>query len=425
MTIVNVIVFVAILMVLILLHEMGHMVVAKMCGMRVERFSIFFGRPLWSFRRGETEYGIGWLPLGGFVSITGMTRESLVERETLTLPRDDVRVEDVLREEERAREERRRIEPTADGWVRSGRLRGEGAVTLAREVPMRPEVAARAYCNSTTPRKVATILAGPMANVVVALVVFTMSFWIGTPVFQLDGSIHSVAAGGPAAQGGILGGDRITAVNGVAIEQSADPDAVENSVERARDEIQSNVGKPVTVAFVRGEEAHTVRTPPLTPADDDASIGRLGVTFDQIRTGTVRDGPVEGVRNAVSFSWHLTSEQVRAMGRLFTSKEVREQVQGPIGIGATYNEFASDGISVILRFVGIISLILAIMNLIPLLPLDGGHIVFAPAERLRRRPLSIAVYQRPSIVGIAVILLLAVYAVNNDIGRLTGEGFNR
>ncbi len=419
----NVMVFVAILMVLILLHEMGHMIVAKMCGMRVERFSIFFGRPLWSFRRGETEYGIGWIPLGGFVSITGMTRESLVERETVTVPGDDARALEVQREEDRAHEERRRIEPTIDGWFRQGRRRPGGEVTLARDVPMRPELAARAYCNSTTPRKVATILAGPAANVLVAIVAFAVAFWIGTPEYRLDGTLRAVTDGGPAAQAGLVAGDRITSINGVTI---AEPPAdVEASVERMREEIQGNVGNPVTVTFDREGTPKTVTTPPLAPAEDDASIGRLGVSFDQVKVGTVRDGPLEGAWNAITFSAYLTKEQVIALGQIFTEKEVREQVQGPIGIGATYNEFAEEGLSVILRFVGIISLILAIMNLIPLLPLDGGHIVFALAERIRGRALSIAVYQRASVIGIGFILILAVYAFNNDIGRLTGEGFNR
>ncbi len=119
----NILWFVLILMFLVLVHEAGHMVVAKWCGMRVERFSIFFGKPLWSFRRGETEYGIGWLPLGGYVKISGMTR-------------------------------------------------GE-------EMP--PEVEPRAYYNMPAWRKIATIFAGPAVNIVLAIVIFAAIFWIGIP----------------------------------------------------------------------------------------------------------------------------------------------------------------------------------------------------------------------------------------------------
>lgn len=365
--------FVVILMFLVLVHEAGHMLVAKWCGMRVERFSVFFGRPLWSFQRGETEYGIGWLPLGGYVKITGMAREELVEREF------DV----------------------------NGRV--------IRETPVAPEIAARAYCNSTTPRKVATILAGPMANVVVAIIAFAISFWAGTPVFDRTNVLDAVTPGSPAAAANLQPGDRIVAINSVA--------ATATDLTAASKELERNVGKSVTVSFVRDGVERTVTTQPLQPDRTDPTIGRIGVLFDRIRVGTDRLGPVDGFVEAFSFTGFLTKEQLVALGQIFTDKQVREQVQGPIGIGATYNDFAGEGIGTILRFAGIISLILAIMNLIPLLPLDGGHIVFALAERIRGRHLSMATYQRASIVGIGLVLILAVYAFNNDISHLTGSGY--
>ncbi len=423
MTGVNIAVFVLILIVLIILHELGHMIVAKMSGMRVERFSVFFGRPLWSFRRGETEYGIGWLPLGGYVKITGMAREELFEREVITVPVDDDRAASVLRAEAAADTPFTTDPgPHPQGWVRDHGEAPDGQVRLVREVPMAPEIAERAYCNATTPRKVATILAGPLANVVVAIIAFAISFWVGTPVFESVSTLRSVAADTPAASAGLQRDDRLTKVNDVVV--SEDPAAFEASFTAARDEIRRNAGKPIDVTFVRDGRTQTVTTPPLTSDPADPGVGRLGVTFDQARTGTERDGLVAGIGNAFRFTGFLTKEQVLALGKLFTSSEVREQVSGPIGIGATYNEFAAEGFGTIMRFVGIISLILAIMNLIPLLPLDGGHIVFALAERLRGRNLSIAVYQRASIIGIGLVMILAIYAFNNDIGRLTGEGFN-
>ena len=138
---VNILWFVLILMTLVLLHEAGHMVVAKWCGMRVERFSIFFGRPLWSFRRGETEYGIGWLPLGGYVKITGMTQ-------------------------------------------------GE-------EIP--PEVEPRAYSNMPVWKRVVTILAGPAVNILLAVVIFAAIFWIGIPTLRAttSGGLGATAARRP------------------------------------------------------------------------------------------------------------------------------------------------------------------------------------------------------------------------------------
>ncbi len=374
MTGVNIVVFVIIMIVLIVLHEFGHLVAAKLCGMRVERFSVFFGRPIWSVRRGETEYGIGWMPLGGYVKITGMTREELVQR----------------------------VYDPETGKV-------------IEEIPEPPEVQARAYCNSTTPRKVATIAAGPAANVLVAIIAFAISFWIGQPQFANTNVVRSVNADTPAATAGLQAGDRILSINGVT--------ANGNDPAPLRDVLQRNVGKSVTLEVQRDGQPVRIVTPPLVPDATDPSIGRLGFGFDAEKVGTVRFGAAGGFREALQYTGFVTREQVRALGKLFTDEKTREQVSSVVGIGATYDEFAQEGMGTIMRFVGIISLVLAIMNLIPLLPLDGGHIVFALAERIRGRRMDISVYQRASVVGIALIAVLFVYALNNDIGRLTGEGF--
>ncbi|HRC08262.1 MAG TPA: M50 family metallopeptidase, partial [Miltoncostaeales bacterium] len=188
--------------------------------------------------------------------------------------------------------------------------------------------------------------------------------------------------------------------------------------------LQTNVGKPVTLKVLRDGAMLTIVTPPLAADPEDPTIGRLGITFRQDKVGVDRQGVFEGLGSAVRFTGFLTKEQTLALGKLVTGdKEVRDQVQGPIGMGATYNDFAGEGWGTILRFAGIISLILAIMNLIPLLPLDGGHIVFALAERIRGRHLSLAVYQRASIIGIGIVLVLAFFGFSNDITRLTGSGF--
>jgi len=373
-TVVNIAVFVLIMILLIVLHELGHMIVAKLCGMRVERFSVFFGRPIRSFRRGETEYGIGWLPLGGYVKITGMTREELVER-----------------------------------------VRDPETGKVIEEIPLPADVQARAYCNSTTPRKVATILAGPGANVLVAIIAFAVSFWIGLPQFTQTNVVRSVSADTPAATAGLRPGDRIVSINGVS--------ATRDDPAPLRDVLQGNVGKSVTLVVDRGSQPLRIETPPLVPDSADPAIGRLGFGFDARRVEDYQRGGVGGLREGVDYTWFVTKEQVRALGKLFVDEKTREQVSSVVGIGATYDEFAQDGLATIMRFVGIISLVLAIMNLIPLLPLDGGHIVFALAERLRGKRMDISVYQRASVVGIALVAVLFFYALNNDIGRLTGEGF--
>jgi len=372
MTGVHILEFILIMIVLVVLHEMGHMLVAKWCGMRVERFSVFFGRPLWSFTRGETQYGIGWLPLGGYVKITGMSREELFDRE----------------------------------YDSEGRL--------ISETPVAPEIAARAYCNSTTPRKVATILAGPMANVLVALVLFAVSFWVGIPRFDRTNELAAVQLGKPADVANLQVGDRILSINGVK------PAAT--NIDAMVKQIETNVGRTIAVTVQRSGTERTINVGPIAPDAQNASIGRLGVTFKQDVVATDRYSFFGGIGRAVTFTGELTKAQVVALGKMFTDQKTREQLSGAVGIGAAYNENVQYGVGQVLLFSGLISLILAIMNLIPLLPLDGGHIVFALAERVRRRNLSMAVYQRASIVGIAVVLVLAFYGFSNDISHLTGSG---
>ena len=372
---VNIVAFIGVLMALVLLHEAGHMVVAKACGMRVERFSIFFGRPLARFRRGGTEYRIGWIPAGGYVKITGMTREELVEE-----------------------------------------VRDERTGEVVRRIPPSPEVEAGAYYAKPTWAKIATIFAGPGVNIIVAFLLFAAVFWYGIPIGVDTNRVAAVGTGTPAAAVGLQPGDRLVSVNGVA---------ATGDLSRVRTELQSHPGEPVRVTFRRGNDVFERTSPPLTRATDPdgRTVGRLGFAFDQVAGPKQSFGFVGGIREAADYSRFLVTEQVKGLGRLFTSQKARGEVSSVVGIGAIYNDASNQGATTVLRFIGILSLILAIMNLIPLLPLDGGHILFAIIEKVRGRPTPRASFERASFVGLAILAILFVYALNNDIGRLTGSGF--
>jgi regulator of sigma E protease len=355
MTALNILVFIGILIVLVILHELGHMVVAKACGMRVERFSVFMGRPLWSIRRGETEYGVGWLPLGGYVKITGMTRDE--------------------------------------------------------EIP--PEVEPRAYYAAKTWKKVATILAGPLVNGVLAFILFACAFWVGVNVREPTTTVGSVQSGTPAASIGLTPGDRLIAVDGVT-----------GGFLAIQNELRAHPGKVVTVRFQRGETVQTVRVRLRAVAESGQRVGKLGFSPALRDAGTLRAGPIEGLTEGWDYTKFVVEENVRGIGRLFTSEKAREDVSSVVGIGAVYNDISENGLATILRFVGLVSLALCIFNLLPLLPLDGGHILFALIEKVRGQPLRREAYERFSMVGFALIMLVFVFALQNDIGRLTGEGFN-
>lgn len=355
---VNIVTFVLVLMFLVLVHEAGHMVAAKWCGMQVERFSIFFGKPWAKFQRGETEYGIGWLPLGGYVKISGMTRDE--------------------------------------------------------ELP--PEMVSRAYYASRTWKKVVVIAAGPAVNLLVAFLCFAIYFWIGIPSFQSTSAVSAVTPGSPAAAIGLKAGDTVVSVNGVRATGQA-------GAERLRTELQQNPGRTVIVRYDHRGTQVTKAATLQSVAGDGKPIGRLGVQFD-VKTGPRESvGPVGGITTAGRYTWFLIKENGKGIGNLFTSQEARDQVGSVVAIGAVYNQVAGDGLTEIVRFIGLISLVLAIFNLLPIFPLDGGHILFALIEKVKGSPISTRVYERAGMVGWALILVVFVFALQNDIVKLAGDGF--
>ena len=347
----NIFWFVLVLIVLVHQHELGHMVVAKMCGMRVERFSIFFGRPVWSFRRGETEYGFGWLPLGGYVKITGMTREE--------------------------------------------------------QIP--PEVEPRAYYAAPLRKKVAVIAAGPLVNIVLAFLVFSGIYWYGVPTGPVTTDVAIVQVDSPAHEIGLRPGDRMLSVNDVSA--GGDPVVIQR-------ELRSRPNQAVTVRFERDGRVIERRVRLVSQELDGETVGRLGFGFDR---ETEQYGVFAGLGKGGEFTWRVLRLNVEAVGQLVVSEEAREQINTVVGIGAVFDEVADDGVQV-MQLIGLISLALGIFNLLPLLPLDGGHILFGVIEKVKGRHISLAVYNRFAMVGMAVLLLIFFIAIQNDIDLIRGDG---
>jgi regulator of sigma E protease len=366
-SLVNYLWFALILMGLVLVHEAGHMVVAKWCGMRVERFSVFFGRPLASFRRGETEYAIGWLPLGGYVKISGMT--------------------------------------------------------VGEDIPS--EVAHRAYSAKPAWRKIVTILAGPAVNIVLAIVIFAAIFWIGVPTFSNTTKVDSVLKGSAAAAVGLRPGDRLLQVDEVRAKGDAEAVRAELQSHQPGDVVHLRIARDgkVIARDARLQTLTDLAGQPVT-GPDGRRLGALGFTFGVLQGPTQRYGPVAGLRQGLDFTWFILKTNVEVIGHAFTSSQARDQVSSIVGVGAAFNDqVAGQGFITVLRFVGVISLALGIFNLIPILPLDGGHILFAVLEKVKGSAFSAVTYGRASFVGLAIVMLVFVIALQNDIGRLTGEGF--
>ena len=347
---------------LIILHEAGHFAMAKAVGMRVEKFSLFFGPMLWSFRRGETVYGIGPIPLGGYVKITGMN------------PRE--------------------------------------------EIP--PEALPRAYYNQTVWKRVVVILAGPAMNLLIAIVIMTAIFWangnLSNPI-----PTHTVAKATLAAPASsyLKSGDKIVAIDGKR----------GLSVEAISREISSHkcAGKPVKgcnattpVKLLVDRNGKLLLFSIYPRYDPSLNRTRLGFQFgDRIPPLGLAGAAHQGVAQI----WFWTRQTVSTVARLFEPK-VRSQLHGVVGgFTVTQQEFASDTTNA-LGTLALISLSLAVINLFPFLPLDGGHVFWALAEKVRGRRIPFEAMERAGVVGFVLIVLVFVIGLSNDITTLTGQGFN-
>jgi regulator of sigma E protease len=254
-----------------------------------------------------------------------------------------------------------------------------------------------AYWRAATWKRVAAIVAGPAANIVLALVLFTGLFM--TSVGKATTTVDGVSTNSPAARAGLQPGDRIVSIDGTPVRPA--------DISRL---ISDSEGRPLTVVVERG--GTEVPLPP-TPARKNDGTYRLG--FILAGEGLPLH---EAVGESFDLALDVTGEIGAALGRLVTG-EGRKEISSPVGIVQGSSEAAKQGTENFLFVLGLISLSIALLNLLPLLPLDGGHIVFAVAEGVRGRAVRREVYERVSVVGIGLVVLLFVIGLSNDIGRLS------
>ena len=342
--------------VLIILHELGHFFAAKAVGMRVERFSLFFPPLVARYRRGETEYAVGAIPLGGYVKITGMNP--------------------------------------------------------AEEVP--PEAAHRAYYRQPVWKRIVVISAGPAVNIVLAFLILWVLLW-ANGLNEGTGRVERVTA--EPAVGALQVGDQIVSVDGVR-----------GDFPRLREQISTHrcageqvdgcrAATPATIVVTNDGEQRTLRLAPIySEADDDMFIG--------FQTGTrpVSIGPVEAADESVSQMWFFTSKTVETIAGVFEADK-RDDISGVVGSYEVTRQTIELDVERAVYLLAIISLSLGVINLFPFLPLDGGHIFWAVAEKLRGRAIPFSVMERAGFVGFVLVIALFMVGLTNDLGRLTGDGF--
>ncbi len=365
----------------IFVHELGHFLAAKWTGVYAPRFSLGWGSPLWSFRRGETEYALSWLPIGGYVRMAS-------------------------REDETA--------STLEGGNESGGAERSKHWDEESMVPHGPKPipADRWFESKPLWARLVILLAGVTMNVVLALVVTTGVFAAYGEAY-LPAVADSIVAGKPAERAGMLRGDSIVAIDDRAVARW----------DEVLDLVSAAPGRELSVRVSRSGELLTLRIMPeeqevaTPPTGEMQKVGRIGVG---VRQEVARE-PV-GVGHAVVLGWNTTwgmaSSVIDVLGGLFRGQVSVSQLGGPVEIARSSVVAAQAGFASLWLLVAFLSINLAVLNLLPIPLLDGGQILLQLAESVWRRPFPPMVREWYARLGLATIGLLFLTVTFNDLKRL-------
>jgi regulator of sigma E protease len=278
----------------------------------------------------------------------------------------------------------------------------------AEELP--PDVAHRAYYQQPVWKRIVVIAAGPAVNIVLAFVILWAVFLsrgeLGAPA-----SVARVESGKPAAAV-LKPGDQILAVDGR--KPAGDIDTQMDSIGKA---IAAHHGTPVSLTIKRDGVTKTVQATPF----NDKSLKKWRIGFSQ--EASIHDvGPGRAASASLSGMWSVTSQTVSKIAQIFKPEE-RKQLGSVVGgYEATRQAFKYSATDALI-LLAVISLSLGVVNLFPFLPLDGGHIFWALAEKVRGKAIPFSVMERAGMIGFALVIGLFVIGFTNDLGRLTGDGF--
>jgi regulator of sigma E protease len=356
---------------LIILHEVGHFLAAKAVGMRVEKFSLFFPPTIASFKRGETEYAIGAIPAGGYVKITGMTAEELEELD--------------------------------------------------------PELRERAYYNQPPWKRIVVILAGPGVNLAIAFVIFAAVLMGGSlgganVLSNLAPSVQTLVPGtyvdgigkGDPAYGHLHLGDHILSVDGKRATYASVVAAIRDDKCAAALVEGCQAARPLSFVVARdGSRRSVTVVPSYVAAAKEMKIGIAPLAPRQF-------GLFGAIGGAASTMWSLTSSTVTGLVHAVTSSKARSHISGIVGITQVTEQAVALGPTYGFLIIGFVSLVLAVINLFPFLPLDGGHVLWSLAEKLRGARVSTQTMWKFSSVGLVFLIFLVFTGLTNNISHLAG-----
>jgi regulator of sigma E protease len=358
--------FLFVLTIIVFFHELGHFLVARWCGIKVLTFSVGFGPELVGFTdRHGTRWKVSAIPLGGYVKFFG-------DENAASVPDPD-------------------------------------AIAA-----MNPDERKVSFFHQSVGVRAAVVAAGPIANFILAIVIFAT-------IFALHGRediaprVGLVLPDSAAEAAGFKPGDLVLSINGSAIESFEDMQQI----------VSVNADVPLDVVVERGGAKLDLRaTPKLTPEKDRfGNVYRRGLLGIKPPEASLKDvriikyGPIGALQAATKQTWFVVDQTFRYLGRLALGRASTDQLGGPLRIAKMSGEAASLGFPTLMNWAGLISVSIGLLNLFPIPLLDGGHLLFFGIEAARGRPLSDRVQEVGFRIGLALIIMLMIFTVWNDVSH--------
>lgn len=360
--------FLIVLTIVVFFHELGHYLVGRWCGIRALTFSVGFGPEIFGFTdRLGTRWRLSAIPLGGYVKFLG-------DENAASAP-------DFERLQKMSKEERSHSFPGAALW-----------------------------------RRAATVAAGPLANFVLAIVIFAALFFLHGRMIA-DPIVAKVQPESAAAAAGIEPGDRFLSIDG----------NVMTTFDDVRRYVSVRPGVPIHVRVEReGREVSLSLTPRRSEIEDrfgnKMEVGLIGVITDEAAGNfrVVKYGPLESVGQGATETWHIITRTADYIANIVRGREDADQLGGPIRVAQVSGQMATLGFGALIQLAAVLSVSIGLLNLMPIPMLDGGHLLFYAIEAVRGRPVGEQAQEMAFRLGLAMVLMLMVFATWNDVSRLLG-----
>lgn len=418
LTVQTIVAFIVIFGSLVFFHELGHLVFAKRAGILCREFAIGFGPKVFTYKKNETVYTIRLLPLGGYVRMAGedaenpelkpgyrvgllFNPEGIVTKIVLDNKDKypDLRVIEV---EAADLEHKMMIQGYEEGeeeTLQSFKI-AEDAVVVSEGVENQIAPFERQFNSKSLGHRTMTIFAGPMMNFVLAFVIFVIiGLFQGVAVDEPR--LGELTADGSAINSGLKNGDEIQSIDGNEV----------SSWQDVQEAIQKNPGKEIEFVVERGNKTEEILVVPQEVDREGEKVGVIGVY------PPVEKSPINAFKYGFTETYFWTKQIFVILGSLITGGFSLDALSGPVGIYKSTEEVAKSGIFYLMKWAGLLSINLGIMNLLPLPALDGGRLLFFLVEFLRGKPIDRQKEGLVHFVGFALLMLLMILVTWNDIQR--------